>query len=451
MAAPGARLFIIMVLVGLWCSIPPGAAMDLRWNATVAGTTDIAIADDGSRVIVGTNTGYAVVFDEEGALVWEKRVPGTLLVGCVGAGDAFVLVSRELRENNKGGIRYFDGNGSQQWLVNTGWVTALAVSGRTGRIAAGNAVGDTVVLDEYGGEVAGFDDFPKSYSICTLALSDDGRSGAYANAERNPQVKYITISSRSKKTFARPYSATTVYADNEPIRQVALSGDGAYVSTAGGEGSHGLITLYTKGGSRLWQQSSPRINDLAINGNGSCIFTATDDGGVSCYGRAGGVAWTYDTGAPVRSIAYSPERKVLAAGNAAGDLFLLSETGDLLWTGRVACFPSGAVTRVVLSRDGYALVVLADMRCLFSYAESTALPESGTPASHDPGEPLPLETGGPGSQDFAPPAGELPLPGVYLFPPGNPGSSTPAAGNTSFPAWFSPYPLFNVTGLVRTG
>ena len=431
MAAPGARLFLILLLAALWCSIPSGAAMELQWSATIAGTTGIAIADDGSRVVVGTNTGNAYVHDAQGNLVWEKRVPGSLLVGCVGNGEAFVLVSRELRENNKGGIRFFDANGSQQWLVNTGWITALAVAGQPGRIAAGNAAGDLAVLDSYGDEVALFDDFPKSYGICTLALSDDGKYGAYANAERNPQVKYITLSSRSKKVFARPYRATTTYADSDPIRQVAISGDGAYIATAGGDGSRGPVTLYSKGGTLLWQHAAARTHDLALNGNGSRIFTAGDDGYLTCYDRAGNASWAYDAGAPVRSIAYSPERKVLAAGTQDGNLFLFSETGDLLWTGRVACFPTGAISRVVISRDGEALAALADLHCLLYYAEGPALPEPGASEAEDLS---PHEAGELALPDTTPPAGAPLLPGALLFPAGE---SEPLSDIVAQADWFT--------------
>lgn len=439
MAVPGVHLCIIIFTV-LWCSLPTGAAMELQWNTLIAGTTDIAIADDGSRVIAGTNTGYAVVFDEKGSAVWEKRVPGSLLVGCVGNGEAFVLVSRELRENNKGGIRYFDGNGSQQWLVNAGWVTALAVSGT---IAAGNAAGDLVVLDSYGDEVAGFNDFPKSYSICTLALSDDGKYGAYANAERNPQVKYITIGSRSKKVFSRPYKATTTYVDSDPIRQVAISGDGAYVATAGGDGSRGPITLYSKGGTLLWQHAAPRTHDLVLNGNGSCIFTAGEDGYITCYDRAGDVSWAYDAGAPVRSIDYARGRGVLAAGTAAGELFLFNEDGDLLWRDRVTCFPTGAISRVVISRDGEALVVLANMHCLTSFVEVSARSLPAGSEGCDAGDPHSAPRGDPVLRDTVPSAGEPPFPGANLFPPGNPGCSTPAPHAMPFPGWVSLLPLFN--------
>jgi WD40 repeat protein len=335
------------------------------WNVSIAGIADLSIADDGSRVIAGTDTGKAMVFDQDGARLWEVRVPGTVLVGCLQNGSSFLVASREGVENNKGSLRLYDGTGNQVWYRSIGWPVAVDFCGSTGRILSGDRAGTLQVINRSGGEEAGFNDFPKSYPVAALALSGDGKHFAYSLVERNTQVRYITISGGSKKVFRNPFAHTGVYADNEPVHAIALSRDGARIATAGGEGSSGSLRLYARNGTELWSKKTGTITGLTLSPDGSCVCIATSNGTVSCYTQSGNLSWEYSSPSGITSISY--RSNLLAAGTLDGDLFLFNESGTLLWYYRLAGFPAGTVLRVELSEN--ALVVLSNDRSIHYFVK----------------------------------------------------------------------------------
>ena len=172
------------------------------------------------------------------------------------------------------------------------------------------------------------------------------------------------MSSGSRKSFGKDFTYTGTYGYLEPIRQIELSGDGAYVATAGGEGSHGVLNFYARNGTRLWSKDISRINDLTVDGTGGCVFTAEGDGTISCYNRSGSLEWVYPSGAPAGSLSYARGGDLLAAGNDNGDLLLFNRSGGLIWEETLDLFPTGAVSKVEFSSDGSALAVVANDRYL---------------------------------------------------------------------------------------
>lgn len=357
-------LFFSFLLIIAFLAVPGAGTVIPAWNATIPGISDLSVSDDGSHVIVGTNTGQARVYDRNGTLLWETTNRGSVLTGCIGNGSAFIVASREVMEPNKGELRLYSGNGSQEWFYNPGWVAAMGLSGN--RIVTGDRQGNVIVLDRNGEEVARFNDYPKMNVISDLAVSSDGAYIAYSNDERNPQVKFVTVSTRAKKAFSRSYTYTTTYADNEPVRQVKLSGNGAYIATAGGEGNHGLLVFYAKNGTRMWSKDLSRIADLEITGDGSSVYAGTVEGDIRGYSRSGDLEWIFSTGAGVGALSLSKEG-LIAAGNSNGDLFVFNRTGAVLWKTRVECFPSGDISRVELSGDGTALAASSNGRSLWYY------------------------------------------------------------------------------------
>ncbi len=360
----GRRLFFCLVLTIIGMIIPGTGAILPGWNATIPGISDLSISYDGSHVIAGTNTGQALVYDRNGTLVWETMTRGSVLTGCMGNGTAFLVASRGALEPNKGELRLFSGNGTQEWFYNSGWIAAMDLSGS--RIAIGDRQGNVIVIDRNGAEISRFSDYPKMYVISDLSVSSDGAYVAYSNDERNPQVKYGTVSNRAKKAFSRSYTYTTTYADNEPIRQVEMSGNGAYIATAGGEGNHGLLVFYAKNGTRMWSKDLSRIRDLEITTDGAFVYTGTVDGDVRGYSRSGDLEWFYSTGGSIGALSSSTDGH-LAAGNSNGDLYVFNKTGDLLWKTRVDCFPTGEISRVEISGDGSSLAATSNGRYLWYY------------------------------------------------------------------------------------
>ncbi len=364
MARGGEKLLLVGVFIALLAAAAQGTAAIPSWEEAIPGISGLSLAEDGSHVMVGTNTGQALVFDRNGTIDWETRVPGTVQVGILQNGSACLVASQEDREKNKGALRLFDGDGEEQWFWNSGWVTSLDFCQGTDRIVTGDRAGNVVMLDGGGFEVRRWTDLPKTCIIADMAMSADGKYLAYALEETNPQVKFVTVSSGSKKSFSKDFTYTGTYGYLEPIRQIELSGDGAYLATAGGEGSHGVLNFYAKNGTRMWSKDLARINDLLLDGAGGCVFIAAGDGNISCYNRSGSLEWGYSSGAPVKSLSYARGTALLAVGNDDGDLLVFNRSGGIVWKHTLDLFPTGAVSRVEISSDGGALAVVANDRVL---------------------------------------------------------------------------------------
>lgn len=356
------KLLLILVLLFFCTGVAHGSTLVQQWEETLPGISGLALAEDGSRVIAGTNTGHVCVYDANGTLSWETRVPGTVQAGILHNGSAYLVASQEDHEKNKGTLRLYDGDGKQEWFWNSGWIMAMDFCQGTDRIVTADPLGNVIMLDGGGVEVRRWNDLPKMYCVADVTLSSDGKYFAYALEEPNPQVKFVTVSSGSKSSFKKYFTYTDNYGYLEPIRQIEISGDGAYTATAGGEGSHGLLNFYARNGTCLWSKDISRINDLEIDSTGGCVFVAGGDGNISCYNRSGSLEWVYPSGAPVESLSYARGGGLLAAGNDIGDLSLLNRSGDLLWEHTLDIFPIGSINRVEFSRDGSALAVVANDR-----------------------------------------------------------------------------------------
>ncbi len=356
----------IVVLLVLFCCLPAGA-LTPSWEADVGKEyiSDFAIAENGSSVIIGTTTGKARVYDGNGTLLWETAVPGSLRVGCTGNGTGYVLASGEDLYSNKGVVRYYTGDGTQRWFKNTGYVQDLAFSSKNHRFVVGNRVSDLVVFNETGGEVAGFNELPRTYVVSALALSDDGKIVTYAVHERYPQIRYVTVDAMKKTSFKRTaVGEKTGHGGDYPVLQMALSADGKYVASVWGEGIRTILFLQASNGTVLWKKDLDDIRDIAIDPNGSVIYAATGTGKLLMYSQSGNITSDFTSRSGFTSLSLAPGNGLCAAGNDQGDLFLFDRNNTLIATGHVDGFPTGEITRVALSRDGTAIAVLVNNRDL---------------------------------------------------------------------------------------
>jgi WD40 repeat protein len=349
-----------------------------QWNGTVPGglISDLALSDDGSRIIVGTMEGVVTVYDQNGTSLWQTQVPGRVLVGCRGNGNAFILASSEDMQLNKGSLRFFNQAGEEQWYTITGAVEALDLPANNNSVTIGNRLGETIVFSDFGKEIARFNETPRNSIIADLSVSDDGKVFTYAVYEQYPQVRYVTLATKKKSTFQSAYRGEKSGMGNAPvIRQLVISSDGKFVVTAGGEGSQGILSLYARNGTLLWSQKTDAIRDIAITRNGSFVFSGTTGGNITCHAQTGNVSWVYPAGAEVTSLSLSPDKELLAAGDAQGDIFLFNATGSLfhtlVWTGHISEFPSSEITMGRLARNGSALVVAVNGKKLYYFGKES--------------------------------------------------------------------------------
>ena len=381
MESGGKYLLLVVILLSFLLSFP-AYGMKPAWNITNNGEyiSDIAITDDGSRLITGTMTGIATVYDQNGTIIWERQVPGSLVVGCEENGNAFIIGSQEDIYSNKGAVRSFDRNGSQQWMVNTGCVAALGLARENKCIVVGNRRGDLIVLDGLGNEVAKFNDFPQTDVVSGISVSDNGKIFTYALYEMYPQVRYISINTQEKGYLRGLYNGSkTGYGGGEQITALALSSDGNYLITSNGEGSQGTLCLYGNG-RIIWSKDTGEISDIAILANGSAVYAGKTNGEILGYSRSGDLLFSLFSGSAITSLSLATDENLLAAGTANGNLYLLNDTGSLLWTSRIEEFPVAEISRVEISRNGASLVVLVNNKHLYYFVnEPETVPVTRTP------------------------------------------------------------------------
>jgi len=373
MVGMGKYLLSAGIILCLICCIPVLAGTPC-WETGVRGEyiTGLAIADDGSHVIIGTTRGNARVYDRNGTLLWETRVPGSLMVGCRGNGTVFLLASQEDLYSNKGGVRLFSQDGTQLWLKNTGYTEAIDLPAQSDRILIGNRVADLLVLNEEGGEVAAFNELPRTYVVADLSMSDDGQVFSYTVHEMFPQIRFIRVDTGEKTNLTRLFESDLTGFGGDPlIQRVDVSSDGNYTASVQGEGGWDILCLHANDGTLLWTEEMDAIRDIAISGDGSSVCSGTGSGKITGYSREGYLSWEFISGSAITSLSRVSQNGLLAAGNDQGDLYLMNETGQLLWSTRIDEFPRGDVTLVELSRDGTSLVAVINRHTVHYFAVDT--------------------------------------------------------------------------------
>ncbi len=381
----GGKFLLFFVILLAFLIQSPAYAMKPAWNITNNREyiSDLAIAADGSRLITGTLTGIATVYDQNGTIIWKTQVPGSLLVGCKENGSAFIVGSQENIYSNKGSVRSYDRNGSKVWSVNTGAVSALGIAGKNNHTVVGNRMGDLIVLDGQGEVVGKYNDFPQTNVVSDISVSDNGNMFVYALYEMYPLVRIVYIDSQKKGSYKGFYNGTkTGYGGSDKIKALAISSDGKYTLTAYGEGSNGILCMYGNKSTMLWSKDIDGITEIAILANGSSAYAGTRTGEILGYSLSGNLTFNYSSGSEITSLSLAADKNLLAAGNAQGNLYIFNDTGRLIWTTLIEDFPLADISQIEISRDGRALAVLVNHKNLYYFVgePGTLLDESSGPS-----------------------------------------------------------------------
>ncbi len=385
----GGYLLPVVISLAILTSVPAYAMVPV-WNITndKEYISDIAIAADGSRLITGTMTGIATVYDQNRNIVWKEQIPGILVVGYQGNGTTSIIGSRENIYSNKGVVRSYTNNGSHKWRVITGSVAALGIARKNNSIVVGNRMGDVLVLNEKGDVVAKFNDTPQTDVVSHISVSDNGEVFVYTLAETYPRIRFVTMNPQRKRAFVPISNASqTGYGAGEQITDIAISSDARYIISSYGEGNHGLLCLYASNGTKLWSKEMSEIKDIAILSNGASVYAGRADGYILGYSRSGNLLLNYSTGSPVTSLSLANNKNLLAAGDANGNLYLFNDIGNLLWTYRIEEFPVAEISQIEFSRNGVSMAVLVNNKNLYFFmnelkpvaVESQKIYETPTP------------------------------------------------------------------------
>ncbi|HUU76253.1 MAG TPA: WD40 repeat domain-containing protein [Methanoregulaceae archaeon] len=352
-------IFLAGILTGALIQIAPLAADTPDWHYFVDREYiySIDISSDGEIVAAGTTMGKVLVFDKVGTLLWDYRVPGRIIVDVSPDGSIFIVSTQDSAEKNKGTVRCFDRNGTQLWMENTGWVTNIDFSKNLDTIAVGTRDGDIIILDSLGTVMETYTDFPKTYVVNSLSLSQDGSCLAYSLFEDKPNLEYIDLDASRRRIFSK-YSVKYSW----PINIIRISGDGNYIATESSEGSYSELSFFSKNGIRIWSRSLKKLNDIVITVNGSRIVTGSKDGTLSVFNSSGNQLWNFTSQGEITSISMNDGEDLIAVGSAKSILYLFTLSGDHIRSFRVEGFPEGRIQSVKLSNDGGSIIAAVNKK-----------------------------------------------------------------------------------------
>jgi ABC-type sugar transport system permease subunit/outer membrane protein assembly factor BamB len=265
----------------------------------------VAVATDGSAVVVGSRNGLVFYLDRSGQQVWTFDTGGTVLGLSINQDGQRVMAATESRK-----VFVLDGEGNLLWEKSFDFVLISAsMSGS----------GDLIAL------------VPKAKIVWVL----DG--------EGNPlwEMPYDTFP-----------SAVAVSPDGQ---RVAVGLRDAYVH------------LYDRGGSRIWQtQMNSVIRGIAFSADAA--FLAVGDEAQKGYlvkneNNAPEIVWTYEAGDKVTSVAITADGQQMAVGSYDQSAYLLDETGQV----KIKKVVDGRITSVALSGDGSVFVFGSDDNKAYGY------------------------------------------------------------------------------------
>ena len=379
MRPAGAALVVALLL----SSCIPAAGMEPLWSRNVSGEhiTDLAISEDGSRVVFGTSMGGMYLYDGEGTLCWSARHKGTMRVEISPDGSLVVAGESESREKDKGVLRAYYHDGSLRWMEHTGWICGFSASGELSRIGVGNRLGQVAVYDREGFEEAREDNLLKRYyAVSAMAMSSDGKYLAYSLLEKTPTIYLLNVDTWARRTM------TSVFREHgSAVHTLRLSGNGTYLLAASGEGSTDTVYLFTNRGVMRWKKPVPRVLDMEISSDGALGVIGSEDGCIRAYNPAGDLIWSRCMDGAVQSLTLTPQGDVVAAGSRDGEVLVLSGNGTPMTEHRVARFPAASIDVVELSSQGDVLVAAVNGHEVIFF--STA-PEPVAPPSPPAGQPV---------------------------------------------------------------
>lgn len=344
----------VLVLALLIATCTPAAGIETLWSRKVNGEhiVDLAVNDDGSRIVIGTSMGGIYLYDGEGTLCWSAQHKGSMRVEIAPDTSLVIAGESESREKDKGVLRAYDGDGALRWMKHTGWICGLGVSGDLARIGVGNRLGQIEVYDHEGFDEIWEDNLLKRYSaVSSMAMSSDGKYLAYSLLEKTPAIYLLHVDTWARRTIKSVFRE-----HGSAVHTLRLSGNGSYLLAASGEGSTDTVYLFTNRGGMRWKKPVPRILDMEISSDGTLCVLGSEDGCIRAYDPAGDLIWSRSMDGGVLSLSLTPQGDLVAAGSGGGEILVLFGNGTPMAEHRVERFPAASIDIVELSSQGDVLV-----------------------------------------------------------------------------------------------
>ncbi|MBP8676296.1 MAG: PQQ-binding-like beta-propeller repeat protein [Methanoculleus sp.] len=156
---------------------------------------------------------------------------------------------------------------------------------------------------------------------------------------------------------------------------VAVSSDSERIAAAGDH-----LLLFDREGNIIWRyKPDSRIRDVALTADGRTICTATDAGlrvfSLNKERTVANVSWTFDAKDRIKSVSVDGGGTGIVAGGAAGDVYLLSGDGRLLWTYRTG----NSGIKAVISHDGSTVAAASSQQVILLNRNGNLLWKSSVP------------------------------------------------------------------------
>ncbi|RUS46680.1 PQQ-binding-like beta-propeller repeat protein [Cohnella sp. AR92] len=288
-------LITLLLLLGL---VPNAASASKEWAIEGAGDiTSINASEDGTRLAVGTHGSKAVVFDQEGQLLYEKQAKN-VITDVVLLDDGTMLVASDDRH-----LYAYDSAGNTRWdtdmkrqvksvsASNDGSAIAvviqrsnelLFVNGQTGEQTGTASIGTVMKSVRVSGNgewiVAATADqflhlvgkdgqvlhkFGARGQISSIAVTNDGETAVGTNAN---QVELFD--SQGKRI--------TAYGTRDSVSAVAFSTDGKLLGVADLSGN---FYIFDRGGKKLWEEKEGQAGRaVEFASDSKTLYAGTDDG-----------------------------------------------------------------------------------------------------------------------------------------------------------------------------
>lgn len=261
-------------------------------------------------VIVASSLAHPVLGQTlSGEEVWRAELGSRVMAAALAQDSLYGAVTTE--EN----VYLYDRNGTLLWSYPTSRSRCVTISSDGERIVAG---GDHLLLFDRKGEVL-WRYKPKSRTQ-DAAIAADGRT-ICAGVGATLQV----FSLDGGRTTA---NASWSFDAGDPIESVSIDGGGSNIVAADNQGN---IYFFSGDGRLLWNyRTGSSGNRAAISRDGSTVATASPQKTVILLNRNGRLLWKSSLQERVTDVSISGDGSTLVL--ASGDITMLNRNGEAAWT-----------------------------------------------------------------------------------------------------------------------
>lgn len=322
------------------------------------GIASVAVAGDGSTIVVGTLGKKAICLDGKGRKRWEQTVGNQAWrVDISRNGQLIAVGTGSTRPWDMGGreLCAFDADGALRWRVDlmaSIWGLAVSANGRS--VAAGTSNKQLLFYDARGHPL-----WRENVSgvgwwawVWCAALSANGAIVAAGAADRR-----VRILDRAGNRLAD-------YGTRGDVFSVAVSADGAQI--VAGDNAGYIYWLNQQGQLRWEKQLAAKVWALRLTHNGQRLLVGAsqDEEHLALYDSDGRQLWRRTVeDKDVTSVALSSDGQRMAAGTRRGGIHIFDGEGQVVHKARAA----QVVRDVAISDDGALVVAGSEDGVLYGF------------------------------------------------------------------------------------